>query len=199
MDQIKRDRALAQEQIRQIGNINSQMQEEINEEKTLIERFEGQIGEQRRINFGRNDDNLDLLAQSDALENHIRLMYEQNKMIEDEINKFIMDDDEVAQKLENRRSVSPLRPIKGSPSQYEKPEKPFNESFGPRESGMSTHHGTAYRPRPGDEGISPLRSSHATGQTGSKNAGALLDSGKFESSYGPSRRVMQTEPNRNQG
>ena len=52
------------------------MQEEINEEKTLIERFEGQIGEQRRINFGRNDDNLDLLAQSDALENHIRLMYE---------------------------------------------------------------------------------------------------------------------------
>ena len=96
MDQIKRDRALAQEQIRQIGNINSQMQEEINEEKTLIERFEGQIGEQRRINFGRNDDNLDLLAQSDALENHIRLMYEQNRMIEAELNKFIMDDDEVA-------------------------------------------------------------------------------------------------------
>ena len=76
MESIKKDRALAQEQIRQISNINTQMQEEINEEKMLIERFENQIAEQRRINFGRNDDNLDFLAQSDALENHIRLLYE---------------------------------------------------------------------------------------------------------------------------
>ena len=88
--------------------MNLQMIEEIREEKQLIERFDSQIGEQRKINFSRNDDNLDLLAQSDALENHIRLLYDQNKMIEFEINKFIQDDDLIAQQLENnRRSVSP--------------------------------------------------------------------------------------------
>lgn len=60
--------------------------EEIREERQLIDRFEAQVGEQRQINFQRNDDNLDLLAQSDALENHIKMVYEQNKMIEHEIN-----------------------------------------------------------------------------------------------------------------
>ena len=42
--------------------MNNQMIEEIREEKQLIERFDSQIGEQRKINFSRNDDNLDLLA-----------------------------------------------------------------------------------------------------------------------------------------
>lgn len=65
--------------------MNLRLQEEVKEEKLLIERFENEVTEQRRINFGRNDDNLDLLAQADALENHIRLLYDQNKMIEDEI------------------------------------------------------------------------------------------------------------------
>ena len=71
--------------------------EEIREERQLIDRFEAQVGEQRQINFQRNDDNLDLLAQSDALENHIKMVYEQNKMIKHEINQFIQEDDEIAQ------------------------------------------------------------------------------------------------------
>ena len=205
MDQLKKDRAIVQEQIRQISNINARLQEEVSEEKMLIERFENQIAEQRRVNFGRNDDNLDLLAQSDALENHIRLLYEQNKMIEGEIDKFIMDDDAVARKLENRRSVSPdrhsLSPctkshIASPPKQpvpvYEKAEKPFGPdgSFGMRDSGVSTHHGTAHRQRTGDGHSSPLGRSTGQGNAAcSKNAGALLDGG-FDSSFGRSRRQV---------
>ena len=129
-------------------------------------------------------------------------------MIEAEINKFIMDDDEVAQRLENRRSVSPtphnpsphkLHPIIQACNSPPKYEKPFAEdSFGMRESGVSTHHGTAYRQRTG-EGTSPLRSSLGRSKACSKNAGAMLDSNGFESSFGQSRRVTYTEPNRTQG
>ena len=54
----------------------------------------------RGINFRRNDDNLDLLAQTEALENHIRMLYDQNSLIESEINKFISEDDELAHRLE---------------------------------------------------------------------------------------------------
>ena len=50
---------------------------------------------------------MDLLAQSEALENHIRMLYDQNNLIEAEINKFISEDDELATRLENRRSQSP--------------------------------------------------------------------------------------------
>jgi len=59
------------------------------------------------INYRRNDDNLDLISQSEALEEHIRMLYEQNNLIESEINKFIAEDDELALRLENRRSPSP--------------------------------------------------------------------------------------------
>jgi hypothetical protein len=50
---------------------------------------------------------LDLLTQSEALEAHIKMLYEQNNMIESEVKKFISEDDELAQRLENRRSASP--------------------------------------------------------------------------------------------
>ena len=62
------------------------------------------------MNFRRNDENLDLLAQSEALENHIRMLYDQNSLIESEINTFINEDDELANRLEGRsqsRSRSP--------------------------------------------------------------------------------------------
>ena len=62
------------------------------------------------MNFRRNDENLDLLAQSEALENHIRMLYDQNSLIESEINTFISEDDELANRLEGRsqsRSRSP--------------------------------------------------------------------------------------------
>ena len=35
------------------------------------------------------------------------MLYDQNNLIESEINKFIAEDDELAYKLENRRSPSP--------------------------------------------------------------------------------------------
>ena len=40
MDKIKKDREICQQAICQIGNVNLQMQNEIREEKQLIERFE---------------------------------------------------------------------------------------------------------------------------------------------------------------
>ena len=40
MDKIKRDRDICQQSLCQIGNLNLQMQDEIREEKQLIERFE---------------------------------------------------------------------------------------------------------------------------------------------------------------
>ena len=40
MDKIKRDRDICQQSLCQIGNVNLQMQDEIREEKQLIERFE---------------------------------------------------------------------------------------------------------------------------------------------------------------
>ena len=36
------------------------------------------------------------------------MLYDQNNLIESEINKFIAEDDELAYKLENRRSPSPI-------------------------------------------------------------------------------------------
>lgn len=59
------------------------------------------------INYRRNDENLDLISQSEALEEHIKMLYDQNNLIEGEINKFIAEDDELATRLENRRSPSP--------------------------------------------------------------------------------------------
>ena len=40
MDKIKKDRDICQQALCQIGNVNLQMQDEIREEKQLIERFE---------------------------------------------------------------------------------------------------------------------------------------------------------------
>ena len=59
-------------------------------------------------NFRRNDENLELLAQSESLESHIKMLRDQNDLIESEINKFIKEDDELAAQLEHR-SVSPAR------------------------------------------------------------------------------------------
>ena len=92
--------------MRQVFNDNSALTDAVNEEKKIIEDFEREIEKQRGNNFRRNDDNLDLLAQSEALENHIRMLYDQNSLIESEINKFISEDDELAHRLE-RRSNSP--------------------------------------------------------------------------------------------
>lgn len=47
-----------------------------------------------------------MLTETETLENHIRMLCEQNKMIEMEIGNFIREDDEIAEKLE-RRSQSP--------------------------------------------------------------------------------------------
>ena len=93
---MTKDRLLVEESIRQIGNVNNKMMDEIRDEKQLIEKFSIEVENQRKINFQSNDDNLDLLAQSDALENHINMVFNQNKMIEAEVNKFIEDDDEIA-------------------------------------------------------------------------------------------------------
>ena len=101
---------LVQEQTRQVSNDLTQLSEAINEEKQIIDRFEREIEQQRGVNFRRNDENLDLLAQSEALENHIRMLYDQNSLIESEINTFISEDDELANRLEGRsqsRSKSP--------------------------------------------------------------------------------------------
>lgn len=57
-----------------MSNENSNINDCINEEKTIIDKFEMEIEQQRKINFRRNDENLDLLAQSEALENHIRML-----------------------------------------------------------------------------------------------------------------------------
>jgi hypothetical protein len=56
-----------------------------------------------------NDYNLDLLDQTEALEAHMRLLIDQNRLLEDEIDKVIKDDDAIAQTLENRRSISPVK------------------------------------------------------------------------------------------
>ena len=50
---------------------------------------------------------MDLLSQTEALESHIRMLTDQNRIIEDELNKFIREDDDLAQRLDNRRSQSP--------------------------------------------------------------------------------------------
>ena len=39
----------------------------------------------------------------------MRLLMDQNRLVEDEIDKIIKDDDAIAQTLENRRSVSPVK------------------------------------------------------------------------------------------
>ena len=98
---------MVQEQTRKVCNDNSQLQESINEEKQIIDKFEREIEHQRKVNFRRNDENLDLLAQTEALENHIKMLYDQNNLIESEINRFISEDDDLAKRLENRRSQSP--------------------------------------------------------------------------------------------
>ena len=43
-----------------------------------------------------NDYNLDLLDQTEALEAHMRLLIDQNRLLEDEIDKIIKDDDAIA-------------------------------------------------------------------------------------------------------
>ena len=107
IDKLKNERLVVQEQSRQISNDNTALADAVNEEKKIIEDFEAEIEKLRGINFRRNDDNLDLLAQTEALENHIRMLYDQNSLIESEINKFISEDDELAHRLERQRSNSP--------------------------------------------------------------------------------------------
>jgi hypothetical protein len=50
-----------------------------------------------------------LLNQTDALESHVKLLVDQNRLLEDEIDKVIKDDDAIAKTLENRRSISPVK------------------------------------------------------------------------------------------
>jgi hypothetical protein len=75
----------------------------------VVARFDQQLDEQRRRNYDMNDYNLDLLDQTEALEAHMRLLIDQNRLLEDEIDKVIKDDDAIAQTLENRRSISPVK------------------------------------------------------------------------------------------
>ena len=83
----------------------------MDEENQLISRFEQEIEQQRISNFKSNDENLDLLGQSESLENHVRMLMEQNKIVNEEIDKFVAEDEMIAQKLQNRKqSQSPQRP-----------------------------------------------------------------------------------------
>ena len=52
---------------------------------------------------------MDLLNSVEQLEAHVRLMLDQNRLIEDEIDRVIKDDDAIARTLENRRSTSPVK------------------------------------------------------------------------------------------
>jgi len=45
----------------------------------------------------------------EQLEAHVRLMLDQNRLLEDEIDRVIKDDDAIARTLENRRSISPVK------------------------------------------------------------------------------------------
>lgn len=60
------------------------------------------IFNQRRVNYGLNDANLNLLRQIEELERHIRLTVEQNKLIGKEIDNFISADKLVTRTLESR-------------------------------------------------------------------------------------------------
>ena len=104
IDRLKQERLVIQEQTRLLSNENSAYTDSINEERSIVEKFEREIESQRVTNYRNNDDNLDLLAQSEALENHIRMLQDQNELISTEINKFISEDDDLARRLENRRS-----------------------------------------------------------------------------------------------
>lgn len=57
---------------------------------------------QRRVNYGLNDANLNLLRQIEELERHVRLTVEQNKLIGKEIDNFISADRLVTRTLEKR-------------------------------------------------------------------------------------------------
>ena len=76
MERLKQERLVVQEQTRKISNENNAMHDAINEERAIIDKFENEIEQQRVINFRRNDDNLDLLQQTEALEAHIRMLYD---------------------------------------------------------------------------------------------------------------------------
>lgn len=76
---------------------NLALVKDIDSEKTVIAKFECQLEEQRKQNYKLNDSNLDLLRSTEALEEHRRLMMDQNRLLEDEITKVIKDDDAIAQ------------------------------------------------------------------------------------------------------
>lgn len=75
------------------------------------------------------------------------MLYDQNNMIEAEVNQFIAEDDDLARKLENRRSPSPsnhkLHRIEDECIQTYKASAP-NESFGQSHK-SSTMHERSYR------------------------------------------------------
>ena len=86
------------------------LNQDIEQEKMILIKFDEQLTEQRRQNYKLNDYNLDLLEQTEALEAHKRLLLDQNRLVENEIDKIIKDDDAIAQTLDNRRSsLSPVR------------------------------------------------------------------------------------------
>lgn len=86
------------------------LNQDIEQEKMILIKFDEQLTEQRRQNYKLNDHNLDLLEQTEALEAHKRLLLDQNRLVENEIDKIIKDDDAIAQTLDNRRSsLSPVR------------------------------------------------------------------------------------------
>jgi small-conductance mechanosensitive channel len=96
MDNLKHDRLLVQEAVRQQTNANLLLQQDIDQEKAVVARFDQQLDDQRRRNYDMNDYNLDLLNQTEALEAHMRLLMDQNRLLEDEIDKVIKDDDAIA-------------------------------------------------------------------------------------------------------
>ena len=95
-EQLRNQRVGVQTEIRQVCSEHARLQAEIDDERHLIQKFEEEIEAQRVKNFKANDENLDLLAQTEALENHVRMVSDQNKIISAEIDKFICEDDDIA-------------------------------------------------------------------------------------------------------
>ena len=80
----------------------------MNEEKAMIVQYESETVQQKETNARHIQENIDLQDQTEALERHIRMLYEQNNTLESEVDRLIREDDELANKLE-RRSQSPAK------------------------------------------------------------------------------------------
>ena len=93
------------------------------EEQTVLEKFDKQIYQQRRVNYSQNEVNLNLLREIEELERHIRLTVEHNKLICREIDDFISADQLVAKCLTNRSPIKqrdqPQRKSKTTQHAYE--------------------------------------------------------------------------------